>query len=215
MRVLITGGNSNLGKAVCGVFSSNGWECIVTSRSGEGGVCLDYEKPFDKESFLSEVGEVDCLVNNAGVFTEGKQLSLPEESFDKVFQVNMKGLFQVTQALLPSLMKRDGSIVNVCSINAIHPGFGSTAHYDATKGAVKAYTASLAMETGLRVNAVAPGLLSAGRLKGSALENYWCGHSVRAEMVEPMDVANAIYFLATSKGIYGQCIVVDNGYLLR
>lgn len=215
MRVLITGGNSNLGRAIRSVFASNGWECVVTSRAGDGDVHLDFEGTFDRDSFLSEVGEIDCLVNNAGVFTEGKQESLPEESFDKVFQVNMKGLFQVTQSLLPMLMQRNGTIVNVCSINAIHPGFGSTAHYDATKGAVKAYTASLAMETGLRVNAVAPGLLSADRLKGSSLESYWCAHSVFTEMVDPMNVAKAVYFPATSNGIYGQCIVVDNGYLLK
>lgn len=215
MRVLITGGNSNLGRAISKVFSQNGWECIITSRSGDGCIPLDFEKPFDKDSFLSSVGEIDCLVNNAGIFTEGMQESLDYDSFERVFDVNVKGLFKVTQALLPALKKRDGSIVNVASINALHPGFGSTAHYDATKGAVKAYTASLALETGLRVNAVAPGLLSADRLKGSSLEEYWLGHSVRGKMVDPEDVARAVFFLATSSGIYGQCIVIDNGYLLK
>lgn len=215
MRVLITGGNSNLGRAISNVFSQNGWDVLITSRNGKNLIKLDFEAEWNPAEFSHDVGDIDCLVNNAGIFTEGNQRTLSEDDFDRVFQVNMKGLFRVTKALLPVLEKNNGSIVNVSSINAIHPGFGSTAHYDASKGAVSAYTSSLAMETGLRVNAVAPGLLSAKRLEGSPLEEYWKNHCVRKEMVNPEDIAKTIYFLATSQGIYGQTIIVDNGYLLK
>ena len=215
MRVLVTGGNSTLGKAICQVFVSHGWEVLKTSRSGVDSIKLDLEKPFDADSFLKEVGAIDVLVNNAGIFTEGLQKNLPLSDFEHVFAINMEGLFKVTKALLPVLEKRNGSIVNISSINAIHPGFGMTAHYDASKGAVSAYTASLAVETGLRVNAVAPGLLQSQRLEGSELERRWMEHSVKREMVDSQAVADTVFFLATSQGIYGQTIIVDNGYLLK
>ena len=215
MRAFVTGGNSTLGRAIVKCFHDNGWECLYSSRDGKECVKLDYNAPFDSKKLLEDVKEIDCLVNNAGIFTEGKQEELALSEFEKVMDVNLKGLFLTTQTFLPVLKKRNGSIVNIASINAIHPGFGTTAHYDASKGAVKAYTASLAFETGLRVNAVAPGLISSDRLKGSDLESYWCGHSVKESMVAPEDIAKAVFFLATSQGIYGQTIVVDNGFLLR
>ena len=118
------------------------------------------------------------------------------------------------RALLPLLRASDGSIVNISSMNAIHPGFGRTAHYDASKGAVSAYTRSLAAETGLRVNAVQPGLIARSNLYGSPLEEYWKSHSVRKEMMKSEEIAALVYFLSQSRGIYGQCITIDNGFTL-
>ena len=215
MKVLVTGGCSNLGKAICKTFLDNGFDVIKTSRSGIDSIKLDFEDDFDVDSLVREAGEIDVLINNAGIFTEGMQQTISQSDFDKVFDVNVKGLFRITRALLPVLEKKNGSIVNISSINAIHPGFGMTAHYDASKAAVSAYTASLALETGLRINAVAPGLLHSARLEGSTLEKRWNEHSVKADMVDPDDVARAVFFLATSHGIYGQTIIVDNGYLLK
>ena len=99
-------------------------------------------------------------------------------------------------------------------MNAIHPGFGTTAHYDASKGAVSSYTKSLAEETGLRVNAVAPGLIERDALKGSQLEEYWKSHTVKKAMMKTEEIAETVYFLATCAGIYGQTILVDNGFTL-
>ena len=99
-------------------------------------------------------------------------------------------------------------------MNAIHPGFGTTAHYDASKGAVSAYTRSLSQETGLRVNAVAPGLIERKDLIGSDLDNYWKSHSVKKAMMQRDEIAETVFFLATSTGIYGQTILVDNGFTL-
>ena len=76
-------------------------------------------------------------------------------------------------------------------MNALHPGFGTTAHYDASKGAVSAYTRSLAAETGLRVNAVAPGLIKRDALVGSELEEYWKSHSVKKAMMEREEIGLA------------------------
>ena len=165
-------------------------------------------------SALSRIEKLDVLVNNAGIFTEGKQDTLKTEDFDKVMDLNVRGLFLVTRALLPALKKCDGSIVNIASMNALHPGFG-TSHYDASKGAVAAYTASLAAETGLRVNALAPGLIDVAGLHGTELEKQWKSHTVKTQMLRPAELADIVLFLAGSTGIYGQTILADNGYCLK
>lgn len=219
-KALITGGNSNLGKAIRKAFEEKGYEVYYTVSSkekvdGPRAIAADLRDEKEVASALSVFKELDVLVNNAGIFTEGSQDSLPTELFDAVMDLNVKGLFLVTRTLLPALKRASGSIVNISSMNAMHPGFGTTAHYDASKGAVSSYTASLAAETGLRVNAVAPGLIDVQGLRGSDLEKRWNGHTVRNRMMRPEEIAKAVVFLAESNGIYGQTLLVDNGYCLR
>ena len=220
MYALVTGALSTLGYAISQKLYSNGYTVYGTARDP-----LKKDFPFGRlfrfdfkegdYSFLSLIDDLDLLVNNAGIFTEGSQETLGDEDFLSVIDVNITGLFRMTRAALPLLKKSSGAVVNISSINALHPGFGSTAHYDGSKGFVSAYTRSLAIETGLRVNAVAPGLIKAERLFSTPLEAMYSQHSVFSGMVEAEDVASAVLFLASSKGIYGQTLVVDNGYLLK
>ena len=219
-KALITGGNSNLGKAIRKAFEEKGYEVYYTVSSkekvdGPRAIAVDLKDENAVVAALSAFKELDVLVNNAGIFTEGSQDSLSSELFDAVMDLNVKGLFLVTRTLLPALKRASGSIVNISSMNAMHPGFGTTAHYDASKGAVSSYTASLAAETGLRVNAVAPGLIDVQGLRGSDLEKRWKGHTVRNQMMRTEEIAKAVVFLAESNGIYGQTLLVDNGYCLR
>ena len=219
MRVLVTAGHSNLGKAICRAFSDAGYEVLYTVSSkdkidGPNAICADLTDEKAVIEALSGIQELDVLVNNAGIFTEGAQESLDTASFDKVMDLNVRGLFLVTRALLPALKKSCGGIVNIASMNALHPGFG-TAHYDASKGAVAAYTASLAAETGLRVNALAPGLIDTDALHGTELEKQWKNHTVKKQMMSPAELADTVLFLAESTGIYGQTILADNGYCLK
>ena len=124
-------------------------------------------------------------------------------------------------------MKGCGAIINIASINAIHPGFGNTAHYDATKGAVYAYTRSLAAELapqGIRVNAIAPGLVESDGLRREAAalaetvekRNPLKLPSGTATLVEAGNVADAAVFLASNlaSAVTGETLVVDRGYLL-
>lgn len=168
-------------------------------------------------------GSINVLVNNAGVFGLSMQEDLPSDEWDKVFDLNAKGLFMVTREVIKTMKQNafGGAIVNMASINGLHPGFGQTAHYDASKGAVIAYTKSLAAELAqynIRVNAVAPGLVDSESLRTYAAD--------LAQMVEkrtPLlklatheDIANAVLFLACeiSSHVTGEVIVVDGGYLL-
>ena len=219
MRVLVTAGRSNLGKAICRAFEDAGYEVLYTVSSKDkidspNAIVADLTDENSVVSALSEIKELDVLVNNAGIFTEGKQESLSTADFNKVMDLNVRGLFLVTRALLPALKKCNGSIVNIASMNALHPGFG-TSHYDASKGAVAAYTASLAAETGLRVNALAPGLIDVAGLHGTELEKHWKSHTVKTQMLSPSELADIVLFLARSTGIYGQTILADNGYCLK
>ena len=219
MRVLVTAGRSNLGKALCRAFEDAGYEVLYTVSSKDkidspNAIVADLTDENSVVSALSEIKELDVLVNNAGIFTEGKQENLSTADFDKVMDLNVRGLFLVTRTLLPALKKCNGSIVNIASMNALHPGFG-TSHYDASKGAVAAYTASLAAETGLRVNALAPGLIDTEGLHGTELEKHWKNHTVKTQMLSPSELADIVLFLARSTGVYGQTILADNGYCLK
>lgn len=219
-RVLITAGYSNLGYAAAEKFHKEGYAVIVTSRDTSREdrrfrtIYLDLCNLEEVREKLSQIEELDVLVNNAGIFTEGHIDDLSAEAFDSVFSLNIRALYFAIQTLLPAIRKRNGSVVNVSSMNAIHPGFGTTAHYDASKGAVSVLTRSLAAETGLRINAIAPGLISAPRLEGSSLEEYWKTHTVKKGMLTSDELADTVFFLAESRGIYGVTLPVDNGYML-
>ena len=218
--VLITGAYSPLGRAICTQFLSTGYNVYGTTTNPENHddeittLVVDITSEAETEKALSAISELDVLVNNAGIFTSAAPGELTLEDFESVFAVNLRGLFLVTRKLLPLLEKSDGSIVNISSMNSLHPGFGGTAHYDASKGAVSAYTRSLARETGLRVNALAPGLISRKALEGSDLERHWKDHTVCPEMMNTEELARTVLFLAESTGIYGQTLLQDNGYCL-
>lgn len=216
-NALVTGALSTLGLAISRKLYENGYHVYGTardtSRSFPYGRLLELDLVKDDYSSLDCIESLSLLVNNAGVFTVGEQEGLSDDLFDSVVDINIRGLFKVTRKVLPFLKHSDGAIVNISSINAFHPGFGGTVHYDASKGFVSSYTRSLAAETGLRVNAVAPGLIEADRLKGSEIEKVFTSRAILRKMVAPEDVAELVLFLSHAKGIYGETIVLDNGYL--
>lgn len=230
--VLVTGGTSNLGQAICRSFIQGGDSVIATyAHNREGAIRLKRELGekltileldlLKEESILkvfSKVPKLDVLVNNGGLFSLSDQRNLKAEEWDRIFDTNVKGLFLVTKGALPLLKESgDPSIVNIASINAIHPGFGQTAHYDASKGAVVAYTKSLAAEVApIRVNAVAPGLLDAPYLfdPENPVRVLFESRALLKRMVKVEEVASCVSFLSGAKAITGQVIIVDCGYLV-
>ena len=175
------------------------------------------------QACIERFGRVDVLVNNAGIFTVSQQVELSDADWDAVFDTNLKGLFFCTRAVVKQMVAQGdgGCIVSIASINGVHPGFGGTAHYDASKGGVIAYTKALAAELAphrIRVNAVGPGLIDSPRLRANAPD--------LAEAVEermplkrlgtPQDIGNAVLFLVSRAAdwITGQTLFVDGGYLL-
>lgn len=230
--VLVTGGTGNLGKAICRSFIQQGDSVIATyAHNREGALALkdelgerlsivklDILKEENIIELFSTLGKLDVLVNNSGLFTVSDQQSLEVSDWTRVFDTNVKGLFLVTRSALPLLKQSaSGSIINIASINAIHPGFGQTAHYDASKGAVVAYTKSLAAEVApIRVNAVAPGLLDAPYLsdKDHPIRTMFENRALLKRMVKVEEVASCVSFLSEARAITGEVVVVDCGYLV-
>ncbi len=230
--VLVTGGTSNLGRAICRLYIQEGDQVTATyAHNREGALALKRELGdrltieeldlLDERSIISlfsRLGQLDVLVNNSGLFTLADQESLDASEWDRVFDTNVKGLFLVTRSALPLLKQSpSGSIVNIASINALHPGFGQTAHYDASKGAVVAYTKSLAAEVApIRVNAVAPGLLDAPYLSDvdNPVRAMFESRALLRRMVKVEEVASSVVFLSHAEAITGQTLVVDCGYLV-
>lgn len=240
-RALVTGGAVNIGAAVSRQLARAGADvAVVYHKSSDAAQVLtaeieamgnrslalqtDVSREEDFERLFSTIADVwgglDILVNNSGIFSSSSQGDLSLEEWNKIWQVNMTGLFLSCRGALP-LLGRGSSVINIASINAFHPGFGNTAHYDATKGGVVAYTRSLAAEwapKGIRVNSISPGLVDLPKLRehNSDLATDVEGKTPLGSLVKPEDVGDSAVFLASSLAsqVTGQSIIVDGGYTI-
>jgi NAD(P)-dependent dehydrogenase (short-subunit alcohol dehydrogenase family) len=236
---LITGGNRGLGRATALALIDAGIEVVYTYRDDPGekidatALRLTVGDLDSYPAFVDELREVlrdrfgrenfDFLINNAGVGHAGKIADFPVEAFDELVNVHFRGVFFLTQALLP-VIADGGRIVNLSTGLARFTGDGVYAAYGAVKGAVEVFTRYLAKELGPRriaVNVIAPGA-TATEFGGGALRD---NEQVRAHissqiamgrMGEPADIAGAITaLLADGAGwITGQRIEASGGMLL-
>ena len=176
------------------------------------------------QAALDRFGRIDGLVNNAAYFREVKLTPFEELDpaiWDRIFAVNVKGVWQCCKAVMPAMRERkSGSIVNIASVVAVagQPGY---LHYVATKGAVLSMTKGLAKEcgaNGVRVNVIAPGFVITGATKDRPVE--WQQSFLKARAISreqrPEDlVGTALYLLSYLAGfVSGQTIVVDGGHIM-
>jgi 2-deoxy-D-gluconate 3-dehydrogenase len=173
-----------------------------------------------------ELGGLDVVVNNAGIFPPCPVLGMETAMFDRVIAVNLRGVFLCTREAAAAMVDqgRGGTIVNVTSIDALHPSMVGLAHYDASKHGVWGFTKNVALELaphGIRVNAVAPGgVLTPGvEEMGGGSSDAVAAFSARipeGRMGDPDDIARAVLFLASDLSTYvtGAQLVVDGGVLL-
>lgn len=177
-------------------------------------------------------GRVDVLVNNAGIFPSQPVLDMAPEDFDRVVRTNLRGVYLCSREAALRMRGQDGGgrIVNVTSIDALHPSSIGLAHYDASKHGVWGFTKNLALELaphGIWVNAVAPGAIAtpgvaAMQSGGDAADpqavlDAFLALVPMARIGSPDDIARAVLFLASDLASYmtGVQIVVDGGRLLR
>ena len=175
------------------------------------------------ETVIHDAGQVDAVVNNAGILISNSVDALEEEQWDAVLAVNAKGTFLVTQALLPHMRaRRYGRIVNVASIGGKH-GAPSQAHYSASKAAVMGFTRVLAQEVGadgITANCVCPGIIvtEMGRtnLADQANVDKWTAVTALRRLGQPEDVAGPVVFLASDQSAFitGQSLNVCGGIVL-
>jgi 3-oxoacyl-[acyl-carrier protein] reductase len=175
-------------------------------------------------------GAVDVVVNNAGIVRDaqlvkingtGTVKSMPEESWDSVIDVNLKGVFITTRAVVPHMMRQGGGVIlNAASVVALNGNFGQT-NYVASKAGVIGMTRTWARELGkhnIRVNAVAPGFIATDMLKSmppDILDNM-IDHTPMRRVGKPEDVANAYFWLASDQAsfVHGAVLSVDGGMVI-
>jgi len=184
------------------------------------------------ESAVSRFGRLDVLVNNAGVFSNFLVERMAADEFKRILDVNVGGAFLCTRAAAARMRDQGegGSIVNITSIDAVHPSGSGLSHYGTSKHAIWGLTKTMALELGpdrIRVNAVAPGpsltegaveFVAAGAPEGIDVEAQWAAYEARIplrRLAHPDDVARATLFLASDLAAYvnGAQLVVDGGLL--
>ena len=231
MTTIITGGSRGIGAAAVELFAARGDRVFflyekeheaaraVAEKTGATAVCCDVADAQGVNAAFSQIGDADILVNNAGICYYGLMSQMTQEQWNRIFDVNVKGIFNCVNAAMPFFLeKHRGCVINVSSMWG-RVGASCEAAYSATKGAVIALTRALAKElgpSGIRVNAVAPGVILT-----DMCANVEPG--ILAEMAEdapvgrngtPMDVAKAMEYLANADFVTGHILNVDGGYVI-
>ncbi len=173
------------------------------------------------KKIISDLGKVDILVNNAGITRDNFLVKMPENDFDAVIAVNLKGVYNVTQATVPYMMeKKSGVILNASSVVGLYGNIGQT-NYVASKSGVVGMTKTWAKEFaryGIRVNAVAPGFIKTPMTSKvpQKVIDYMNSKTPLGRMGEAVEIANAYLFLASDEASYitGQVLGVDGGLVV-
>jgi 3-oxoacyl-[acyl-carrier protein] reductase len=229
--VLITGGSRGIGAAAVARFTSRGDRVFflyekehaaaaaVAAATGATALCCDVADGQQVRSALASIGNVDILICNAGIVHYGLMSMMEESQWDRIFDVNVKGIYNCVNAAMPAfLRKHAGSVITVSSMWG-QVGASCEAAYSATKGAVIALTKALAKElgpSGIRVNCVAPGVIQTDMcanvdpeiLAGMAEESC-LGRNGKTE-----DVAKAMLYLAEADFVTGQVLAVNGGLVV-
>ncbi len=240
--VLVTGGSRGIGKEVALKYAENGYNIVINYVSSNTDV-EELKKEFEQKGAealilkadvtnteevenvvnkaIEKFGTIDVLVNNAGITKDNLLMRMTEEEFDKVININLKGTYVVTKAVIKYMMKkRCGSIINLSSVVGV-AGNAGQCNYSASKAGIIGFTKSLAKELSsrnIRVNAVAPGFIQTDMtsvLSDSVKENINSQIPLK-RMGSPREVANVIYFLGNDDSSYitGQVINVDGGMVM-
>ncbi len=239
---IVTGGSRGIGRAICERLAEEGANvAVIYQRSKEhadevvavvqkhGGKGLaiqhdvaDYTKtPEVVAEAIAAFGRIDILVNNAGIIRDGLFLQLSDEDWNQVIGTNLTGTFHYCKAVGKEMMgKRSGSIINMSSVAAQHSNRGQS-NYAASKAGVEALTRTMAAELAgrkVRVNAIAPGFIET---EMTDKVRQMAGDKILAALPmkrygAPLDIANAVLFLASDESAYvtGQVVTVDGGLSL-
>lgn len=219
---VVTGAGRGIGAAIAQRLETDGYEVVrldLEASEESNVIACDVSDHKAVQRIAAEVGPVDALVNNAGIWLFSPLEDTDPERFNKVLSVNLGGAFNCTQGFGKTMLDRGGSIVNIVSIAAAAPS-PSMGSYSPSKSAVLAFTKQTAMEwgpRGVRANAVGPGLVpTPGSHEVYHDERV---REVRANAVplrrlaDPEDIANVVSFLSGTDAAYvtGQVIYVDGG----
>lgn len=236
--VLITGGARRLGRAIALAMAEAGANVAFTFRlspneagqtlkqieaAGVRGLAIacDLRKAQDAamavKNVLNSFGQIDLLINNAGVFQTAAFEDITAEEWDEVFSVNVRAPFLVSQRCIPALRKTHGRIINLGSLGGEKP-WATHAHYCSSKAALHMLTQVMAkaLAPEIAVNCVAPGMINAEGEKDRALLERLASYTPMKTNGTPQDVVSAVMYFATAPHfITGQVLTVDGGLALR
>jgi 3-oxoacyl-[acyl-carrier protein] reductase len=238
---IITGASRGIGSGIATVFAQQGADVAFTySSSSEAAETLEKSlqaygtkvKAYQSNAadfvaaqelaanVLEEFGQIDILVNNAGITKDNLLMRMGEEDFDKVIEVNLKSVFNMTKAVQRTMLKqRKGSIINMSSVVGIKGNAGQT-NYAASKAGIIGFSKSVALELGsrnIRSNVIAPGFIETemtAKLDPAVVDQWRAGIPLKRGGTAE-DIANACVYLASDLSAYvtGQTLNVDGGML--
>ena len=230
-NVVITGGSRGIGAAAVELFAARGdrvWflyekehaaAAAVAERTGATAICCDVADTAAVKAVFGKLPGVDILICNAGIVRSGLMSMLEEADWDRIFAVNVKGIYNCVNAAMPHFLREhSGSVITVSSMWG-RVGASCEAAYSATKGAVIALSKALAKElgpSGIRVNCVAPGVICTDMCADidPQILREMAEDSPVGRNGEPVDVAKAMLYLAEADFVTGHVLNVDGGYVI-
>ena len=228
---VVTGGSRGIGAAIVAAFSQRGDRVFflyekehaaakaVEDATGATAICCDVADEDAVQKAFSRIGDVDIVVCNAGIYQGGLIHQMASADWDRLFDVNVKGIYHCVKAAMPAfLQKHSGCIITVSSMWG-QVGASCESAYSATKGAVIALTKALAKElgpSGIRVNGIAPGVILTDMCAGYPDEVL---QSLREETPvgrngTPEDIAHAALYLSDATFVTGQILGVNGGFII-
>lgn len=233
--VLVTGSSSGIGAGIAARLHEAGANIVLHCSNNRAGAdalaaklltrvtVVQGDVQHDAERLCSQAvsvfGKLDALVNNAGIQPVKPLLELTSTDIAEMLRVNVQGVIELTQAAAKQMLHNGGAIVNISSIEGLQPAFNHS-HYATAKAAVIMYTRAAALELGrygIRVNAIAPGLINRDGLEAAWADGVsrWCESCPLERLGTPEDVADAVLFLVSkaSRWVTGATLAVDGGML--
>ena len=230
-QIVITGGSRGIGAAAVELFAAQGHRvtflyekdhgaaAALAEKTGATAICCDVSDSAAVKAAFEKIGDVDVLICNAGLAHYGLLSQTSEETWDRLFDVNVKGMYLCINAAMPAFLKKQsGCIITVSSMWG-QVGASCEVVYSATKGAVIAMTKALAKElgpSGIRVNCIAPGVIITDMCAGidPAILDEMAEESPVGRNGTPMDVARAMEYLSEATFVTGEVLSVNGGYII-
>lgn len=232
-RAVVTGSATGIGEGIAHLFAEHGAHLVLLDRDAARNEAVartlnaraftcDVSDSAAVKQAIDEAGEIDILINNAGIYPRKALVDTTEQEWDHMQAVNLKSVFLTTKAVLPQMLARGaGKIVNMSSVT-FHLGTANLAHYVASKAGIIGFTRSAAREAGPRnvhVNCITPGAIlveaEAAVQTEEALREIVNQQSLKRRLL-PLDIARTCLFLASelSDGLTGQTLNVDGGWAM-